>query len=174
VHVPDSKRVKLDAKSLKCILLGVSDESKAYKLFDPISNKIIISRYVVFEEDQQWNWDDDHKQAIFTELEWENEKEAAVENEGNAEESDDCDESVSNEETGETGESEPDGGNIEADGDNINISHEEHSSHAIRARKPPVWIRDYETGQGLSDEETVNLTHLALFTDGIPLHLLKL
>ena len=43
MHVPDSKRVKLDAKSLKCILLGVSDESKAFKLFDPISNKIIIS-----------------------------------------------------------------------------------------------------------------------------------
>jgi len=43
VHVPDSKRVKLDVKSLKCILLEVGDESKAYKLFDPISNKIIIS-----------------------------------------------------------------------------------------------------------------------------------
>jgi hypothetical protein len=39
VHVPDSKRVKLDAKSLKCILLEVSEESKAYKLFDPISKK---------------------------------------------------------------------------------------------------------------------------------------
>jgi hypothetical protein len=37
--VPDSKRVKLDAKSLKCILLEVSEESKAYKLFDPISKK---------------------------------------------------------------------------------------------------------------------------------------
>jgi hypothetical protein len=61
VHVPDSKRVKLDANSLKCILLGVSEESKAYSLFDPISNKIIISRDVVFEEDLQWNWDDDHK-----------------------------------------------------------------------------------------------------------------
>jgi hypothetical protein len=53
VHVPDSKRVKLDANSLKCILLGVSEESKAYSLFDPISNKIIISRDVVFEEDLQ-------------------------------------------------------------------------------------------------------------------------
>jgi len=121
---------------------------------------------VVFEEDQQWNWDDDHKQAIFSELEWENEKEAEMENEGNAKESDDYDESVSNEETGE---SEPDGGNIEADGDNINISHEEHSSHVIRARRPPGWIRDYETGQGLSDEEIVNLTHLALFTDRDPI-----
>ena len=61
MHVPDNKRVKLDANSLKCILLGVSEESKAYSLFDPISNKIIISRDVVFEEDLQWNWDDDHK-----------------------------------------------------------------------------------------------------------------
>ena len=51
VHVPDNKRVKLDAKSLKCIFLGVSEESKAYRPFDPISRKIIISRDVVFEED---------------------------------------------------------------------------------------------------------------------------
>ena len=43
VHVPDNMRVKLDAKSFKCILLGVSEESKAYKLFDPLSNKIIVS-----------------------------------------------------------------------------------------------------------------------------------
>jgi len=170
VHVPDSKRVKLDARSVKCILLGVSDESKAYKLFDPISNKIIISRDVVFEEDQQWTWDDDHKQAIFTELEWENDTEGAVENEGGEPESDDSEESIFNEETGD---SEPDGGNIEADGDNINISHEDinisHEEHETRTRRPPGWIRDYETGQGLSDEETVNLTHLALFTDGDPI-----
>lgn len=64
VHVPDNKRVKLNAKSSNCILLGVSEESKAYRLLDPISKKIIISRDVVFEEDQQWSWeDDDHKQA---------------------------------------------------------------------------------------------------------------
>jgi transposase InsO family protein len=43
VHIPNNKRVKLDAKSFKCILLGVSEESKAYRLFDPISNKIIVS-----------------------------------------------------------------------------------------------------------------------------------
>nr|KYP41024.1 Retrovirus-related Pol polyprotein from transposon TNT 1-94 [Cajanus cajan] len=43
VHVPDSKNVKLDDKNLKCILLGISKESKAYRLFDPISWKIIRS-----------------------------------------------------------------------------------------------------------------------------------
>jgi len=30
----------------------VSDESKAYRLFDPISKKIIVSRDVVFEENK--------------------------------------------------------------------------------------------------------------------------
>lgn len=32
--------------------IGVSDESKAYRLYDPISNQIILSRDVVFEEDK--------------------------------------------------------------------------------------------------------------------------
>jgi len=30
VHVPDSNRTKLDDKSLSCVVLGVSEESKAY------------------------------------------------------------------------------------------------------------------------------------------------
>lgn len=29
VHIPEQKRIKLDARSHKCILLGVSEESKA-------------------------------------------------------------------------------------------------------------------------------------------------
>jgi len=37
-------------------MLGVSDESKAYRLYDPISKKIIISKDVVFEENECWNW----------------------------------------------------------------------------------------------------------------------
>jgi hypothetical protein len=76
VHVPDSRRVKLDAKSLKCILLGVSEESKAYRLFNPTSNKIIVSRDVVFEEDQQRCWDDNHKHNLLTDLEWETQEAA--------------------------------------------------------------------------------------------------
>lgn len=64
MHVPDRKKVKLDDKSLKCILLGVGQESKTYRLFDPISQKIIVSQDVVFEEDQHWNWDNNHEQAI--------------------------------------------------------------------------------------------------------------
>ena len=39
VHVPDSKRTKLNNKSLECVLLGFSDESKGYKLYDPVSKR---------------------------------------------------------------------------------------------------------------------------------------
>ncbi|XP_070042981.1 uncharacterized protein [Nicotiana tomentosiformis] len=52
VHVSDNTRSKLDDKSLCCVLLGVSEQSKAYRLYDPISQRIIISRDVMFEEDR--------------------------------------------------------------------------------------------------------------------------
>lgn len=51
VHVPDVRRRKLDAKSIACVLLGVSEESKAYRLYDPVARKIVVSRDIVFEED---------------------------------------------------------------------------------------------------------------------------
>jgi transposase InsO family protein len=55
-HVPDAKRKKLDDKGVKCIFLGISEHSKAYKLLNPITRKIVISRDVVFMEDSTWNW----------------------------------------------------------------------------------------------------------------------
>ena len=42
-HVPDTNRKKLDAKSRKCIFLGYSEESKAYRLYDPETRKILTS-----------------------------------------------------------------------------------------------------------------------------------
>ena len=57
VHIPNVRRTKLDAKSFTCVLLGLSEESKAYRLYDLVAKKIVISRDVVFEEDKSWNWD---------------------------------------------------------------------------------------------------------------------
>ena len=37
VLVLDSNITKLDDKSLSCVILGVSEESKAYRLYDPVS-----------------------------------------------------------------------------------------------------------------------------------------
>nr|GFB63344.1 retrovirus-related Pol polyprotein from transposon TNT 1-94 [Tanacetum cinerariifolium] len=50
------KRKKLDDRSLKCVMFGVSEESKANLLYDPVNNKIVISKDVVFEEENAWPW----------------------------------------------------------------------------------------------------------------------
>lgn len=44
-------RNKLDSRSISCVFLGVSEKSKGYMLFDLISKKVFVSRYVIFEED---------------------------------------------------------------------------------------------------------------------------
>jgi len=41
------KKKKLDNKSFRCVLLCMSEELKAYRLYDPISKKIMISRDIV-------------------------------------------------------------------------------------------------------------------------------
>ena len=45
----------MDNKGDKCIFLGVSDKSKAYKLYNPSTMKIVISRDVVFDEKSTWS-----------------------------------------------------------------------------------------------------------------------
>lgn len=70
VHVPDAKRTKLEDKSVACVLLGVSEESKAYRLYDPITKKVIISKDVVFEEKKTWDWDKSCEEQLLVDLEW--------------------------------------------------------------------------------------------------------
>lgn len=41
---------KVDVKSTKCVDLGLSEDIKPWKLYDPIEKKILISMDVVFEE----------------------------------------------------------------------------------------------------------------------------
>ena len=71
-HVPDQKRSKLDEKSKKCVFLGASDESKAYKLYDLVSKKITISKDVIFQEDECWNWGKSNEECRSDVLKWNN------------------------------------------------------------------------------------------------------
>jgi transposase InsO family protein len=50
-HIPDAKRSKLDDKSEKMILLGYHSTG-AYKLYDPISKKVHISRDVIVDDNE--------------------------------------------------------------------------------------------------------------------------
>ena len=54
-HVPDELRRKLDKKGQKCIFVGYSEDTKAYKLYDPVARKVIISRDVQFVENESWD-----------------------------------------------------------------------------------------------------------------------
>jgi transposase InsO family protein len=50
VHIVDQKRQKLDPKSESCIFVGYSEQSKAYRLYNPLTNSIFVSRDVIFDE----------------------------------------------------------------------------------------------------------------------------
>uniref|UniRef100_A0A251RQU6 Putative ribonuclease H-like domain, Reverse transcriptase, RNA-dependent DNA polymerase n=1 Tax=Helianthus annuus TaxID=4232 RepID=A0A251RQU6_HELAN len=53
-HIPKQHRSKLNEKTEKTIFVGYSEQSKGYKLYNPHTNKIVISRDVVFDESKQW------------------------------------------------------------------------------------------------------------------------
>lgn len=55
------------------MLSGVSEESKAYRLYDPVAIKVIISRDVVFEEDKSWSKDRSYEEHIMPNLECDDE-----------------------------------------------------------------------------------------------------
>ena len=78
VHIPEAKRTKLDDKSRKCVFLGLSEESKAYRMYNPTSKKILVSRDVVFEESKSWDWGRNDLEGANAEpevLTWENDEE---------------------------------------------------------------------------------------------------
>jgi len=45
-------RTKLDPKSRKCILLGYAHNVKGYLLWDPTASKVVVSKDVVFAENE--------------------------------------------------------------------------------------------------------------------------
>uniref|UniRef100_A0A251S6V1 Putative zinc finger, CCHC-type, Ribonuclease H-like domain, GAG-pre-integrase domain protein n=1 Tax=Helianthus annuus TaxID=4232 RepID=A0A251S6V1_HELAN len=54
VHIPKQNRTKLDVKTERVIFVGYSEHSKAYKLYNPVTNRTIIRRDVIFSESQHW------------------------------------------------------------------------------------------------------------------------
>ena len=54
-HVLNELRNKLDKKGHKCIFVGYSEDTKAYKLYDHVARKVIISRDVQFVENESWD-----------------------------------------------------------------------------------------------------------------------
>jgi hypothetical protein len=47
---------KLSDRSRSGVFVGYEEGSKAYRVFDPVENKLYITRDVVFEEEKKWAW----------------------------------------------------------------------------------------------------------------------
>ena len=56
-------RSKLDDKSQKCIFIGYCTKSKAYRLYNPLSGKVIVSRNVIFNEEDRCEWTSTNNEA---------------------------------------------------------------------------------------------------------------
>jgi hypothetical protein len=54
VHVLDEKRSKLNPKFEKCIFIGYSLKQKGYRCFNPSTQKLQVSRDVVFDKMVSW------------------------------------------------------------------------------------------------------------------------
>lgn len=52
-----ARRRKIDDWSRALVHLGTEPGSKAYRLLNPSSKRIIVSRDVVFDEEKAWNWE---------------------------------------------------------------------------------------------------------------------
>ncbi|KAI5344133.1 hypothetical protein L3X38_012010 [Prunus dulcis] len=56
VHKPKESREKLDAKSTRGVFVGYATCEKGYRVFDPVTRKLLLSRDIVFDEGAIWNW----------------------------------------------------------------------------------------------------------------------
>lgn len=53
-HIPDARRRKLDDKSEHMILVGYH-KTGAYRLFNPINNKIVMCQDIMIDENTAWD-----------------------------------------------------------------------------------------------------------------------
>lgn len=52
------ERHKLEEKSIKCIFIGYCSQTKAYRVYNPSTGKVIISRNTRFNDEDSWKWED--------------------------------------------------------------------------------------------------------------------
>ncbi|GKV33525.1 hypothetical protein SLEP1_g42028 [Rubroshorea leprosula] len=160
-HVPDQKKSKLDDKREKCIFLGVSDQSKAYRLYNPLTKKVIISHDVMFDEASTWSWTEKSGQQI--PVDFENGEDLTMQNsEGQTL----AELEVSRQTNKEILPTE-----VEfSTGGSLPTTPELKSGTSSRPqckKRRPAWLEDYEVTDLPQDDVPVN--HFALFVDCDPL-----
>nr|GEU97809.1 retrovirus-related Pol polyprotein from transposon TNT 1-94 [Tanacetum cinerariifolium] len=55
-HVSSQRRLKLDDRSDKHVFVGYDKQLKGYKLYNPVTRKVVVSRDMEFDEEGSWDW----------------------------------------------------------------------------------------------------------------------
>lgn len=55
-HILAKTRTKLDDRAEKAIFIGY--KQGGYKLFNPMTKRVIVSRDVTFAEEKTWDWNE--------------------------------------------------------------------------------------------------------------------
>lgn len=174
VHLPEALRKKLDKRSIKCVLLGISDESKAYRLVDPLSKKIYISRDVVFNEDDKWNWNQDkekQKEELIEAGDSDQEvtEDIAQQNETHSNTTD-TNEATTHSNATDTNEAET--GNAQQQQEDGSNTEDDDSDDSLPQReiKKPAYLNDYYTNyirEAIEEEDEFNLAVITQITDPV-------
>lgn len=139
-HVPAQTRTKLDNRGVKTICVGY--KRGGYKLYNPVTNKVIVSRDVTFAEDEVWKWDgeipDDSGRHLVSDLEEVSEVSTLVRNQ----------------------EASP----ISAQEKFTPLETE----RPRRQQQPPITLRDFEVISDNAIDADGNYVHYAMFADCEP------
>ncbi|GJZ42978.1 ribonuclease H-like domain, reverse transcriptase, RNA-dependent DNA polymerase [Tanacetum coccineum] len=68
--VPSQRLTKIDDRSSRMVYLGNEQGSKAYRLFNPTTQKICVSRDVKFKKNKIWDWKEYMSEHIKDKPEW--------------------------------------------------------------------------------------------------------
>ncbi|EOY21703.1 Uncharacterized protein TCM_013805 [Theobroma cacao] len=63
-QILENFRGKLDCRSEPAVFIGYSEQSKGYKLYLVNSDKVIVSRNVIFDENAKWSWDSSESKTL--------------------------------------------------------------------------------------------------------------
>ncbi|KAI5312301.1 hypothetical protein L3X38_041474 [Prunus dulcis] len=72
VLIPSALRHKLEENSHKCIFVGYGLCEKGYRVYNPRTRKIILSRDVYFDETASWKWENTSNVEVRTPMQMEN------------------------------------------------------------------------------------------------------
>lgn len=144
-HVPDQLRTKLDDKGEVMIMVGYHSTG-GYKLVNPVNNKIVISRDIVFDEGNAWKWSEKGESSTGVEQNLfdvpAGETESDIEGE-----------------TGPVEDNDDEGGSPEM------------PRRSLRQRQVPARLNDYEIMPDGAIDDEGDLVHFALLAETEPVTL---